>query len=976
MNRSLRKKLLYIITICALAVLAGAVFLWSPKRSTVAYADVVPDGAGAEQEFIVVDRSQDVQAEFAFVRLNDSECSVRIANKTEATVAVIPKETAIDGVTYKVTEIASNGFLSSPKLREVKMLSNIKKIGGSAFGNCASLQKVTMGNVQVIEKNAFYRCPKLEKIVLPHSVTTLGANVFRSNSTRVMARADEAGAGWSSTWNSGNEVQDVEYGSKYKEPLELQEVYASSGNARSDNGTVFVGYELTDGQPRTEDFYDEEGSDIFIPSKYNGEDIIGIVSYAFELSAFDQLIVEYSDKPIYIGSEAFALTECRNIVINRSVEYENENYGLDLADTIFGTSQVDSVVLPNDIPGLADFMFVGCENLTNVYFNEPKQLDRASELKLVEDLSANAARGVVYLPQSESFSYIGEGAFDSTTSIKEMHIYDTVKTVYSAVTANWVDTQCVYVHNDNVRIRFSTDVSDGVWHIDCFGGNEKVVFTSTYYTVTLDFDDGATQPETIDVKLGAAVGTLPRSERENYDFMGWLGDDGNYYSADTVYTAERDMTFTAQWSAHTYTVGYEANYPSRAKGERSGDMSDKEFVCGGEFALSENAFVLQGWTFTGWNTAPDGSGASVEDAISAAKKGDTITFYAQWKANKYRVGYELGDGGVNHKDNPAEFESDTAVELNEPSRANHDFKRWDIKKAFVDEILVENAKKIENIYQDIKLVAVWEKIGSDRIILTAQETGITLSVYETHVILPSGRFDSSCYIRVGSGVKKLKFVGTENIVYKMNIEVEDRDSGLDMTLKNCKIEAPNGYDAIYMPSAYTLTLTVNGVCSLRGGDSTKRPPSRSIGEPSHFAISALNGFAGLRCYKLLLILNENFSITGGNGARGRNGASGTPIGQDGGTGGAGGAALIVSSVSDVRGNMTLTLTGGDGGDGGDGGVGIALSPSDTPKGGAGGFGGAAGSAISGKLNKGDCTLIEVSGKFGKRGSNGFVSTAP
>ena len=314
--------------------------------------------------------------------------------------------------------------------------------------------------------------------------------------------------------------------------------------------------------------------------------------------------------------------------------------------------------------------------------------------------------------------------------------------------------------------------------------------------------------------------------------------------------------------------------------------------------------------------------------------------------------------------------------LNEPSREDYEFKRWVIKNVFSGEILVEDAKKIENIYQDIKIVAVWEKNDSERIILTAQETGITLSVYDTRVILPSGRFNSSCNVRVGSGVKKLEFVGTENIVYKMNIEVEDRDSELEMTLENCKIEAPNGYDAIYMPSVYTLTLTVNGVCSLRGGDSTKRPPSRSIGEPSPFAISDLNGFAGLRCYKLLLILNENFSITGGNGARGRNGASGTPIGQDGGTGGAGGAALIVSSVSDVSGNMTLTLTGGDGGDGGDGGVGIAISPSDTPKGGAGGFGGAAGSAISGELNKGDYTLDKVGGKFGKRGSNGFVSTAP
>ena len=71
--------------------------------------------------FIVTEYSNIVEATYSFVRLNESECSVRVTNKTLATKAIIPATTKIDGVTYKVTEVAANGFTSSTKLIKVSL---------------------------------------------------------------------------------------------------------------------------------------------------------------------------------------------------------------------------------------------------------------------------------------------------------------------------------------------------------------------------------------------------------------------------------------------------------------------------------------------------------------------------------------------------------------------------------------------------------------------------------------------------------------------------------------------------------------------------------------------------------------------------------------------------------------------------------------------------------------------------------------
>ena len=97
------------------------------------------------------------------------------------------------------------------------------------------------------------------------------------------------------------------------------------------------------------------------------------------------------------------------------------------------------------------------------------------------------------------------------------------------------------------------------------------------------------------------------------------------------------ISFNAAWTAHHYSVHYEAN-------GASGEMDDQDFTYddAGQ-ALSANSFTREGYTFIGWNTAADGSGTGYDDGQQTpnvtATDGATVTLYAQWAINTYKVHY-------------------------------------------------------------------------------------------------------------------------------------------------------------------------------------------------------------------------------------------------------------------------------------------------------------------------------------------------
>lgn len=125
---------------------------------------------------------------------------------------------------------------------------------------------------------------------------------------------------------------------------------------------------------------------------------------------------------------------------------------------------------------------------------------------------------------------------------------------------------------------------------------------------------------------------------------------------------------------YLYTIKFDGN------GAAKGKMSEKACAAGQKEKLSKNKFEKKGYTFTGWNTQPDGKGTFYEENAyvkNLTKKADeVVTLYAQWKAAQYQITYNL-NGGKNNKKNPKTYKiTSKTIKLSNPSKKGYVFKGW------------------------------------------------------------------------------------------------------------------------------------------------------------------------------------------------------------------------------------------------------------------------------------------------------------
>jgi uncharacterized repeat protein (TIGR02543 family) len=117
--------------------------------------------------------------------------------------------------------------------------------------------------------------------------------------------------------------------------------------------------------------------------------------------------------------------------------------------------------------------------------------------------------------------------------------------------------------------------------------------------------------------------------RTGYTFAGWntaADGSGTPYADMASYPFNASVTLYAQWTAQTYTVTFEANFPAGAKGG-TGAMAPE--TGSAPAALTANAFSLPGYSFAGWTTAANGSGTAYADKASYPFNA-SVTLYAQW----------------------------------------------------------------------------------------------------------------------------------------------------------------------------------------------------------------------------------------------------------------------------------------------------------------------------------------------------------
>lgn len=108
--------------------------------------------------------------------------------------------------------------------------------------------------------------------------------------------------------------------------------------------------------------------------------------------------------------------------------------------------------------------------------------------------------------------------------------------------------------------------------------------------------------------------------RDGYVFTGW--------DKDTSKPVEEDVVYTAQYRPAVYKVRFDAN-------GGTGTMAEQSHTYDRRQTLTANAFIREGYRFTGWNTRPDGKGKAFTDKQAVSNllvhDGATGVLYAQWQ---------------------------------------------------------------------------------------------------------------------------------------------------------------------------------------------------------------------------------------------------------------------------------------------------------------------------------------------------------
>ncbi len=131
-----------------------------------------------------------------------------------------------------------------------------------------------------------------------------------------------------------------------------------------------------------------------------------------------------------------------------------------------------------------------------------------------------------------------------------------------------------------------------------------------------------------------ADGYIDAPTKTGYVCNGYKKDGTTYIShngicEDDMYTLPSETTLTAEWTPIGYTVYYNPN-GSGVEGDTAN--STHEYDVAKE--LTPNGYTRSGYTFSSWNTQPDGTGTKYFDKQSVinltTKWADKVHLYAQW----------------------------------------------------------------------------------------------------------------------------------------------------------------------------------------------------------------------------------------------------------------------------------------------------------------------------------------------------------
>ena len=142
------------------------------------------------------------------------------------------------------------------------------------------------------------------------------------------------------------------------------------------------------------------------------------------------------------------------------------------------------------------------------------------------------------------------------------------------------------------------------------------------HTVTLDANGGTLSEDSVTIRDGQTIGSLPNPTRKYFKFLGWFDakEGGNLVARDTAVT--QNMTLYAHWekdaSITVYTITFDANGGKVSKASIDQKAGEKA----GVLPVPTKA----GSEFLGWYTAKEGGEEITKDTVVDK----SFTAYACW----------------------------------------------------------------------------------------------------------------------------------------------------------------------------------------------------------------------------------------------------------------------------------------------------------------------------------------------------------
>ena len=178
--------------------------------------------------------------------------------------------------------------------------------------------------------------------------------------------------------------------------------------------------------------------------------------------------------------------------------------------------------------------------------------------------------------------------------------------------------------------------------------NNDLTYTAQWskmqYVLAWDVNEGDaltgdyTQGE---VEWGTAIIAPDDPTKEGYQFVGWVSSITNEVET-PLEMPSADLTYTAQWTANTYTVHFDSNHS-----EAADEMGDQTFTYDVEQALTANGFEWTGHTFQGWATEANGNVVYADQQTVSnltTENNAIVNLYAVWSLDYVTVTFANPDG--------------------------------------------------------------------------------------------------------------------------------------------------------------------------------------------------------------------------------------------------------------------------------------------------------------------------------------------